>query len=45
LALGSFLGDDPSTGLITVKVEDVSLAELEEAMADLDLKIVDAREI
>jgi acetoin utilization protein AcuB len=44
LALGSFLGDDPSTGLITVKVEDVSLAELEAAMHDLDLEIVDARE-
>jgi acetoin utilization protein AcuB len=45
LALGSFLGDDPSTGLITVKVEDVSLAELEAAMHDLDLEIVDVREI
>jgi acetoin utilization protein AcuB len=45
LALGSFLGDDPSTGLITVKVEDVSLAELEAAMHHLDLKIVDVREI
>jgi acetoin utilization protein AcuB len=45
LALGSFLGDDPSTGLITVKVEDVSRAELEAAMHDLNLEIVDVREI
>jgi acetoin utilization protein AcuB len=45
LALGSFLGDDPSTALVTVKVEDVPPPDLEAAMHDLDLKIVDVREV
>ena len=45
LALGSFLGDDPSTALVTVKVEDVPPPDLEQAMHDLDLKIVDVREV
>jgi acetoin utilization protein AcuB len=45
LALGSFLGDDPSTALVTVKVEDVPPPELEGAMRDLDLKIVDIRQV
>lgn len=45
LALGSFLGDDPSTALVTVKVEDVPPLALEAAMDDLDLKIVDVREV
>lgn len=44
LALGSFLGDDPTTGVVTVKVEDVPADELEAAMRDLDLEILDARE-
>jgi acetoin utilization protein AcuB len=45
LALGTFLGDDPTTGVVTVKVEDVPADELEAAMRDLDLEILDAREI
>jgi len=45
LALGSFLGDDPSTALVTVKVEDVPPPDLEAAMHDLDLEIVDVREV
>jgi acetoin utilization protein AcuB len=45
LALGSFLGDDPSTALVTVKVEDVPASDLEAAMHGLDLKIVDVREV
>jgi acetoin utilization protein AcuB len=44
LALGSFLGDDPSTALVTVKVEDVPETELEAAMQHLDLEILDVRE-
>jgi acetoin utilization protein AcuB len=44
LALGTFLGDDPSTGVVTVKVEDVPADELKAAMEDLDLEILDARE-
>jgi acetoin utilization protein AcuB len=44
LALGTFLGDDPTTGVVTVKVEDVPTDELKAAMEDLDLEILDARE-
>jgi acetoin utilization protein AcuB len=45
LALGSFLGDDPTTGVVTVKVEDVPVEELEAAIHDLGMKILDIREI
>jgi acetoin utilization protein AcuB len=44
LALGTFLGDDPTTALVTVKVEDVPRTKLEAAMHDLGLKITDVRE-
>jgi acetoin utilization protein AcuB len=44
LALGSFLGDDPTTGVVTVKVEDVEADRLKAAMEDLDLEILDIRE-
>jgi acetoin utilization protein AcuB len=44
LALGTFLGDDPTTGVVTVKVEDVPGDVLQAAMEDLDLEILDARE-
>jgi acetoin utilization protein AcuB len=45
LALGTFLGDDPTTAVVTVKVEDVPADQIEKAMEDLDLVILDAREI
>jgi acetoin utilization protein AcuB len=45
LALGTFLGDDPTTGIVTVKVEDVPAEALAAAMHDLGLKIQDLREI
>jgi acetoin utilization protein AcuB len=44
LALGSFLGDDPTTGIVTVKVVDVPADQLEAAMRDLGLEILDSRE-
>jgi acetoin utilization protein AcuB len=44
LALGSFLGDDPTTGIVTVKVVDVPADQLEAAMHDLGLEILDSRE-
>ncbi len=44
LALGSFLGKDPTTALVTVKVEDVPTEELEAAMGQLDLDIKDLRQ-
>jgi acetoin utilization protein AcuB len=45
LAVGTFLGDDPTTAVVTVKVEDVSEAELTVAMHELGLKITDVREV
>ncbi len=45
LALGTFLGDDPTNAVVTVKVEDVDEQALKQAMRDLDLEILDAREI
>jgi acetoin utilization protein AcuB len=43
LALSTFLGDDPTTAVVTVKVEDVPTDQLEAAMRELDLHIEDIR--
>ncbi len=45
LALGTFLGDDPSKGVVTVKVEDVPAETLKAAVRELNLVIVDIREL
>lgn len=45
LALGTFLGEDPTTAVVMVKVEDVATGELTAAMLDLGLRIMDIREI
>ena len=45
LALGNFPGDDPATFFVTVKVEDVTAEELEAAVHDLDMRVLDIREI
>jgi acetoin utilization protein AcuB len=45
LALGSYFGEDPETGIVTVKVEDVPAKTLVAAMEELDLEILDAREV
>jgi len=44
LALGTFLGDDPTTALVTIKVDDVPAEALAAAMRDLGLQIRDIRE-
>lgn len=44
LALGTFLGDDPTTAIVTVKVVDVPADRLEVAMQELGLEVVDTRE-
>jgi len=44
LALGTFLGDDPTTALVTIKVKDVSAEALEATMRDLGVQIRDMRE-
>ena len=45
LALGTFRGDDPTTAVVTIKVEDVEVETLLEAMRNLGLKVLDARQI
>jgi acetoin utilization protein AcuB len=43
LALGTFWGDDPTTAVVTIKVEDVPVDTLLTAMRNLGLEILDAR--
>jgi len=45
VSLGTFLGEDPSNRLITIKVSEVGQGELESAMEALGMEIVDVREI
>jgi acetoin utilization protein AcuB len=44
LALGTFLGDDPTTAIVTVKVVDAPADQLQAAMQALGLEVVDSRE-
>jgi acetoin utilization protein AcuB len=44
LALGTFLGDDPETAVVTVKIEDAPMDGLIAAMKELGFSILDARE-
>jgi len=44
LAVGAFWGGDPTTAIITVKVEDVPADQLEAAMRNLGYKVLDIRE-
>jgi len=44
MALGTFLGDDPTTAIVTVKVVDAPEEELKAAMQALELEVVDSRE-
>jgi acetoin utilization protein AcuB len=45
VSLGTFLGEDPTNRLITVKVAEVGKDELVSAMEALGMEIVDVREI
>jgi acetoin utilization protein AcuB len=45
IALGTFLGEDPTNALIALKVVDVPTDELVEALTPLVLEIIDAREV
>jgi len=45
VSLGTFLGDDPTSRLITVKVSEIGRDKLVSAMEALGMEIVDAREI
>jgi len=44
LALGTFLGEDPTNRLVTVKVADVPAGKLVAIMEALGMEIVDVRE-
>jgi len=45
VALGTFLGDDASQTLLTMKVQDVSAEDLQKVVAPLVKRIVDTRVI
>jgi acetoin utilization protein AcuB len=45
VSLGTFLGDDPTNRLITIKVAEVGQGELVSAMEALGMEVVDVREI
>ncbi len=45
LALGTFLGEDPTNGLCTIKVEGVPKKTLVAALEPLVLEVIDAREV
>jgi len=45
LALGTFLGDDPATAVVTVKIEDVQADTLQTTMLQLGFRVLDLREI
>lgn len=44
VALGTFLGEDPSNRLITMKLQDVDKEELWPRLAELGIELVDVRE-
>jgi acetoin utilization protein AcuB len=45
ISFGTFMGDDPTTGRITIKVENVKLADLKKALEPLVEKVLDIREV
>ena len=44
IALGTFMGDSPSTGVVTFKVEGVKLEELQKVLTPLVEKLIDIRD-
>jgi acetoin utilization protein AcuB len=44
IALGTFMGDSPSTGVVTFKVEGVKLEELKKALLPLVHELIDIRD-
>jgi acetoin utilization protein AcuB len=45
IALGTFLGEDPTNNLVTVKVADVPKALLVDTLQPLALRMIDVREV
>jgi len=44
VALGTFLGEDPSNRLLTIKIQDLDKEELWPKLEELGVKLIDARE-
>jgi len=44
VALGTFLGEDPTNRLIALKVQDVDKDQLWPKLAELGIKLIDVRE-
>lgn len=45
VAIGTFMGEDPSTGLVTIKVEGTTVEALTQALTPLVERIVDIRSV
>ena len=45
ISLGTFLGDDPSTRTITLRIADIGKDDLVETLTPLVMKVLDAREV
>lgn len=45
ISLGTFLGEDPTEGLLTIKVAEVSQDQLVQALETPEMKLIDAREV
>ncbi len=45
ISLGNYLGEDPTTGLVTIKVGNTSLEALRKALEPIVMSIVDIREV
>jgi acetoin utilization protein AcuB len=43
VSLGTFLGEDPTNALLTIKVQDVEEKDLVKAMEPLAMKMMDVR--
>jgi len=44
VSLGTFSGDDPANRQLTIKVQDMSRAQMQDALAGLGAELVDMRE-
>ncbi len=45
IAVGTFMGTDPSTGMVTIKVENTTVEDLSQALAPVVEKVVDIRQV
>ncbi len=45
ISVGTFMGTDPSTGMVTIKVENTTVEDLSQALATVVEKVVDIRQV